>query len=83
MLPLGTKAPDFTLPDPYDKEVNLYDYAKDSKAILIAFWCNHCPYVKHLKKHFAGFADTYRDKEVAVIAINSNDAAKYPDDRPD
>ena len=82
MLPLGTKAPDFTLSDPYEREVSLRGETAQAKACLIAFWCNHCPYVKHLKKDFARFADECRARGVAVLAINSNDLARYAEDSP-
>ena len=81
MLPLGTKAPDFTLPDTEGKQVSLSDFA-DSKALLVIFMCNHCPYVKHVAGQLKTLADDYLAKGVAVVGISSNDAEKYPDDSP-
>jgi len=82
MLPLGTKAPDFTLPDTDGNMVSLRDFAgKD--ALLVMFICNHCPYVKHLKEALAKLGSEYHGKGVGIVAINSNDVANYPDDSPD
>jgi len=82
MLPLGTSAPDFSLPDPSGKLVSLDDF-KDARALLIAFLCNHCPYVKHIQKQFASLAKEYQAQGVGVVAINSNDVENYPEDRPE
>lgn len=82
MLPLGTSAPDFSLPDPSGKLVSLNDF-KDARALLVAFICNHCPYVKHIQKQFASLAKEYQARGVGVVAINSNDVESYPEDRPE
>jgi len=82
MLPLGTKAPDFCLPDPDGNEYSLEDFS-DTPALLVVFMCNHCPYVKHVREKFADLAKEYQDKGVAVVAINSNDVETYPQDAPD
>ncbi len=79
MLPLGTQAPAFRLKDTRLKWVRLDD-ARGAPAYLVAFICNHCPYVHHLRRQFADVAREYQQKGVAVFAINSNDARKYPDD---
>ncbi len=81
MTPLGTPAPDFRLPDTDGKFVSLQDFA-GSPVLLVAFICNHCPYVKHVRSAFARLAREYQAKGVAVVGINSNDAAAYPDDSP-
>ena len=81
MLALGTAAPDFKLPDADGKTVSLGDF-KDARALVVAFICNHCPYVKHIRGGFAEFGRDMQGKEVAVVAINSNDAEKYPADSP-
>jgi peroxiredoxin len=81
MLPLGTKAPDFRLPDPSGIIVSLAD-VKSAPALLVIFMCNHCPYVKHLREGLAKLARDYRSRDVAVVGINSNDIASYPDDSP-
>ena len=82
MMPLGTEAPPFSLPDPEGNTVSLSDY-ESSKAYLIMFICNHCPYVKHVRQELARLGKEYQDKGVTVIAINSNDVANYPDDSPE
>jgi len=82
MMPLGTEAPPFSLPDPEGNTVSLSDY-ESSKAYLIMFICNHCPYVKHVRQELARLGKEYQDKGVAVIAVNSNDVANYPDDSPE
>jgi|SRR5687768_11861119 len=82
MLSLGTKAPKFTLQDANGKKHSLDD-AKDAKATLVMFICNHCPYVKHVADEIAKLANEYRAKGVAIFAINSNDFAAYPDDSPE
>ncbi|HET9106328.1 MAG TPA: thioredoxin family protein [Steroidobacteraceae bacterium] len=79
MLALGTPAPDFALPDPAGKRFALRDFA-GSKGLLVAFICNHCPYVKHILDGFVQFAREYGPKGIAIVAINSNDPAAYPED---
>ena len=81
MLPLGTEAPDFRLPDPAGRSVSLADFA-DAPGLLVAFLCNHCPYVKHIRAGFARFASEYRERGLAIVAINSNDAKSHPEDAP-
>ncbi len=80
-LALGAAAPDFSLPDPYGQMYSLADFA-GKPALLVAFICNHCPYVKHIAPAFAQLAKEYQDKGVGVVAINSNDFTSYPDDSP-
>lgn len=81
MLPLGTAAADFRLPDPQGRMVGLHDL-DDAPALLIIFMCNHCPYVIHLKRALAEFARQYMARGLAVVAINANDAEAYPQDSP-
>ena len=81
MLELGTAAPDFALPDTAGNVVTLSTFA-DCKALLVAFICNHCPYVKHVADAFAQLAQEYQAKGVGVAAINANDAANYAADSP-
>lgn len=82
MVPLGTSAPDFRLPDTDGKLVGLADFAS-APAVLVAFICNHCPFVKHIQKSFTQLAKDYQAKGVAVIAISSNNVATHPDDSPE
>ena len=81
MLELGTPLPEFRLPDPSGKLVASDDF-KDSPALLVAFICNHCPYVKHLRRELAQFAKDYQESGLAMVAINANDVSNYPDDSP-
>ncbi len=81
MLPLGTKAPPFSLKDTSGRTVSLDDF-KSAKALLVIFMCNHCPYVKHVSKELSALTKEYMAKGVSVIGINSNDAEKYSDDSP-
>ena len=82
MLTLGTDAPPFRLPDVASNEtVALEDFAS-SDALLVAFICNHCPYVKHILDGFAAFAREYGTRGLAVVAISSNDIAAHPADSP-
>lgn len=82
MVPLGSPAPAFTLPDPSGRPWSLADAAGE-RGTLIAFVCNHCPYVKHIAREFAVAASRWNAQGVAVAAVNSNDADAYPDDRPE
>ncbi len=82
MLPLGTLAPDFSLPN-LDGAIVSLDTCNDAKAILVMFICNHCPFVIHVREELAKLGTDYQSKGVAVFAINSNDIERYPADRPD
>ncbi len=79
MMPLGTAAPDFSLPETDGGTVSLADF-KDNKALLVIFMCNHCPYVKHVAEQLKLLTDEYMQHGVGVVGINSNDIATYPDD---
>lgn len=81
MLPLGTEAPDFSLPDA-DGELHTLDDAGNADAWLIMFICNHCPFVKHVRDELARLGEDYLPRNVGVFAINSNDFDKHPDDSP-
>jgi peroxiredoxin len=83
IIPLGSKAPDFTLPDTVSgKNLSLNDLKSD-KGTVIMFICNHCPFVKHVNKELVKLANNYIPKGISFIAISSNDVANYPDDSPD
>jgi peroxiredoxin len=81
MLPLGTKAPAFKLPDPSGKIFSLADFG-GAPALVVVFMCNHCPYVKHISGGVAQFARDYLRRRVAMVGINSNDVENYPADSP-
>jgi peroxiredoxin len=82
MLPLGTEAPDFSLPDTDGHTVSLADFA-DAKALVVVFMCNHCPFVKHVIDGFVKLVKEYQTKGVAFVGINANDVDSYPEDRPE
>jgi peroxiredoxin len=81
MLPLGTAAPDFRLPDTDGKIVSLADF-KGQAALLVMFICNHCPYVIHIRAGLAQLARDYTPRGVGIIGISANDAQNYPADGP-
>ena len=82
MLSLGTKAPDFNLPDTTGKIVSLNDF-QEARAFLVIFMCNHCPFVKHILYGLVALIKEYQAKGCIVVAINSNDVVNYPDDSPE
>lgn len=79
MLPLGTEAPNFALPDTNGRIVSLAEF-DDRPVLLVVFMCNHCPFVKHIAADLARLATEYQARGVAVVGINANDAEAYPDD---
>jgi peroxiredoxin len=79
MVPIGTPAPDFALPDLAGTIVRRDDFAS-APALLVAFVCNHCPYVKHVEATFGQLVADY--PALAVVGVCTNDAAAYPDDAP-
>jgi len=81
MLDLGTKLPEFTLPD-YDGNTASTDDFK-GKPVLVIFICNHCPYVKHIADKLSERAREYQEKGVEVVAISANDINSYPQDSPE
>jgi peroxiredoxin len=83
MLPLGTQAPDFHLPEVVSgKTISLSTFA-GKKALLVMFICQHCPFVKHVQKELAQLGKDYLTSDLAIVAISANDAKNYPDDAPE
>ena len=83
MLPLGTVAPDFSLPEPATgKTVGPSDFA-DAPALLVMVLSNHCPFAKHIANALGEFGREYQVRGLAIVAINANDVANYPDDSPE
>src|SRR5450432_30434 len=80
MLPLGTAAPDFQLPDTNGKTVSLSDFK--GRPLVVMFICNHCPFVKVIRHGLAQMARDYQARGVAIVGINSNDVLNYPADSP-
>jgi peroxiredoxin len=81
-LSLGTPAPAFSLPDATGNSWTL-EQVSGPRGTLVAFVCNHCPYVKHVALHLGRAASRWLDAGVGVVGINSNDAEQYPEDRPE
>jgi peroxiredoxin len=82
MPELGLPAPEFSLPATGGKLVSPDDLAGDA-GLLVAFWCNHCPFVRHINEQFASFAAEYQPRGLAIVAISANDVANHPEDSPD
>lgn len=83
MVPLGTKAPSFELPDTITDQLMDLNDLKSDKATVIMFICNHCPYVKHVKEELVNISDKYSSLGISFIAISSNDVEQYPEDSPE
>ena len=83
MIPLGTIAPGFSLPDTVSGETLDLNDLRGSNGTVIMFICNHCPFVKHVNAGIVQLASDYQSKGVSFIAISSNDVENYPDDSPE
>jgi peroxiredoxin len=83
MIPLGTQAPDFELPDTISGKIMRLEDIRGEKATLVMFLCNHCPYVIHVNPEIVRLAKDYQPKGVGFVGISSNDAQHYPADAPD
>lgn len=83
MLPLGTKAPDFSLINTVNNQVKNLSELKGEKATVVMFICNHCPFVKHVNPELVKLANDYQKQGVSFVAISSNDVENYPDDSPE
>jgi|ERR1700730_3803503 peroxiredoxin len=81
-MSLGTKAPNFRLPDPQGKIFSSHDCI-EATALLVVFMCNHCPYVLHIRSTFASLAKEYQARGVWIVGINANDSQEYPEDAPE
>jgi peroxiredoxin len=82
MLPLGSPAPDFSLPNVDGKTVSLSDF-QGKAGLLVVFMCNHCPFVIHVRPQLAQFAKEYTDRGLGIVGISSNDVVEYPQDGPE
>ncbi len=83
MKPLGMQAPDFSLPDVVSKKKISLAAFSGKKALLVMFICRHCPYVQHVKEELARLGRDHEAKGLGIVAISSNDADNYPDDKPE
>ena len=81
MLAIGTAMPPFRLSDFDGRPVSSSDFSK-SPAMLVAFICPHCPFVRHVRAGFASFAREYGGRGLAIVGINSNDVGAFPQDDP-
>ena len=82
MLPLGTRAPDFSLLDTVSEQMMTLAQVKGDQGTVIMFICNHCPFVKHVNKQIAQLAKEYQTQGIGFVAISSNDVVNYPQDAP-
>lgn len=82
MLPLGTVAPAFELPDTVSERTLSLDELQSDVGTVIMFICNHCPFVKHVNQELVALARDYQPKGVSFMAISSNDVENYPQDGP-
>lgn len=82
MLPLNTPAPDFNLMDVVSGQNVSLSSLQDKKALLVMFICRHCPFVKHVQTELAQIGKDYQNKDIAIVAISSNDPQAYPEDAP-
>lgn len=83
MLPLGTSAPNFNLPDTISgTNISLSDIKAD-QGLLVVFICNHCPFVIHVIDEVVRIAQKYQDRGIPFVAISSNDVDNYPQDSPE
>ena len=83
MLALGTKAPDFNLPDTVSGNMLSLNDLKSDQATVVMFICNHCPYVIHVNQALVKLVSEYKAKGVSFVGISSNDVDNYPQDSPD
>lgn len=83
MLPLGTEAPPFELPDVVTGRLHSLDSVSGAGGLLVMFLCRHCPYVKHVEREVATLGQDYKDSGLGIIAISSNDPVSHPDDAPE
>jgi peroxiredoxin len=83
MLPLGTEAPDFALPDPSGRVWSLDELAAEAPALVVAFVCNHCPFVVHIAERLGVVTADLMARGASVVAISSNDVTAYPQDGPE
>ncbi|NEO77171.1 thioredoxin family protein [Moorena sp. SIO4G3] len=83
MLSLGTKAPEFQLPDAVSGQTISLETFAGKQGLLVMFICRHCPFVKHVQGELAKLGKDYADANLGMVAISANDADNYPDDAPD
>jgi len=82
MIPLGTRAPDFSLTDTVSGKTLSYSEVKGEKGTLVMFICNHCPFVKHINPELVRLGKDYQKSPISIVAISANDQEQYPEDSP-
>ncbi|MBI1266960.1 MAG: redoxin domain-containing protein [Cryomorphaceae bacterium] len=82
-IPLGFKAPDFSLQDVTSKEIITFEDIRGKNGSVVMFICNHCPYVVHLIDALVQLANDYQVKDIGFVAISANDIVLYPQDGPE
>ena len=82
MLALGTPMPDFALPDVRTQVIISSETFQNKKTLLVMFICRHCPYVVHVQDELTKLARDYKEKDLGIVGISSNDVSKYPADSP-
>lgn len=83
MMPLGTIAPDFNLPDTISQEQKSLQQLRGEKGTVVMFICNHCPFVKHIDTALVQLGQDYQGSGIAIIAISANDVTAFPEDSPE
>lgn len=83
MIPLGTKAPSFSLPDAVSGRRQSLEQLKSDTATVVMFICNHCPFVQHIQEKLVEVANKYQAKGIQFVAINSNDSKNFQEDSPE
>ncbi|MCW8884719.1 MAG: thioredoxin family protein [Motiliproteus sp.] len=83
MMPLGTQAPAFSLPNPADGKDYCLEHLRGSRGTLVMFICNHCPYVKHMESALIAMGEQYHGADINIVAISANDAETHPQDGPE
>ena len=83
MMPIGTLAPDFELPDVVSGQIKRRKDVKGDNGLVVMFICAHCPYVIHIQEEIAFMAEKYQLKGIGFAAISANDVASYPEDAPE
>ena len=83
MIPLGTEAPNFTLIDTITDKLLSLKNVKGTKATLVMFICNHCPFVLHINSELVKLGKDYKNNGIGFVAISSNDVENYPQDSPE
>ncbi|XP_042378614.1 uncharacterized protein LOC121971418 [Zingiber officinale] len=82
VVTLGSRAPHFELSEPLTGKIWTLEDFESCPALLVMFICNHCPFVKHLKKDIAKLTSFYMGKGLGVVAICSNSIITHPQDGP-